>query len=177
MYARLQWIDTRYLTECPFCHQISLEGESIEHFLVSCPAWSASRNLFLGNLIFLDNLNYMNLLGGSRPFSGLSLQDVRSMWCPYYANVDVESDLQGTSLGMSLGDALPGSPNYQSLPGCVLVAKYLQYVVPLRLARLRPLLEAPRADAVSGMAALSEDDHVNDIVPTVGTRMGSTVLL
>ena len=46
-----------------------------------------------------------------------------------------------------------------------MVAKYLQHVVPLRLARLRPLLEVTiRADASNGMAVLAVEDVSDNII-------------
>jgi hypothetical protein len=96
------------------------------------------------------NIAWYNLLGGSRQDGGLSLENLLALWCPRDDEFHPEVELQE-------GDAMFGD-NENGTPGCMQVSRYLQQVAPLRLARLRPLLGAPRADAINnGMAVLVAD--------------------
>ena len=90
---------------------------------------------------------WFNLLGGSKEDSGLSLENILDLWCPRIGTFHPDVDLQN--------EVPDGDNREQVTPGCVLVSQYLQQVIPQRIARLRPLLEAPRADAANiGMAVL-----------------------
>ena len=113
---------------------------------------------------------WFNLLGGSRPDSGLSRDTVEELWSPRDRAFHPETDLQ-------TGTALIGNDDEGAMPGCAKVSQYLQKVMPMRLRLLRRLLEAPRADANNeGMAVLAVvegDPGVNPAPAAVDIRRGN----
>jgi hypothetical protein len=113
----------------------------------------------MGGLIYGLNIAWYNLLGGSREDGGLSLGDLLLLWCPRDDEFHPEMELQD-------GNAIFGD-GANGIPGCVQVSRYLQQVVPIRMARLKPLLEAPRANANNnGMAVLvvnGDPEHENEV--------------
>lgn len=156
--AQIGWLPLEYRSKCPFCLQPCPNGEDVEHLLSLCPAWNDARNQFLSS-ISLSVVPYFNLLGGSNDSSGLSLNEMSRWWCPRLSTDDSSQDVRAPQ------DYIPGVAIDDPTPGCVMVAKYLQHVVPLRLARLRPLLEVtPRADASNGMAVLAVEDVSDNVI-------------
>ena len=115
----------------------------------------------------------------------MSLAEVVDWWCPTPL-----PDISKESFSFESQD-IPSSPdsisqesslsvlNRYNLSGCVLVAKYLQQVIPLRFALLKPLLEAPGADADNGMAVFQPNNHVDmvniDVVLAADTRRGTDI--
>ena len=146
-FAQIKWIADEFRTKCPFCQVVNGKGEDIAHFLTECAAWNESRDRYLGGWTFGMGATWFNLLGGSKEDSGLSLENILDLWCPKIGTFHPDVDLQN--------EVPDGDNREQVTPGCVLVSQYLQQVIPQRIARLRPLLEAPRADAANiGMAVL-----------------------
>jgi hypothetical protein len=101
--------------------------------------------------------DYINLLGGSRIDSEVSLLDLLPLWLGPERRDLVNDALQiGNDIGFD-----------RAIPGFVRVAKFLQEVLPVRFQVLAELLRAPRADAdILGMAILPEE--VDDVPTAVG---------
>lgn len=158
-FARIGWLAARYRETCPMCQRVVAgRGEDVAHFLLECVCWTEWRERYLRRWTSMNGVAWFNLLGGSREDGGLSLRDVKDLWCPRDDTFHPEVDLQ-------TGNEADG----HIFPGCVNVTQYLQEVVPRRLVRLKTLLEAPRADADNnGMAALvaaggDVDEGANDV--------------
>ena len=148
-FAQIKWISDEYRTKCPFCQVVNGRGEDIAHFLTECAAWNEPRDRYLSGWTDDMGATWFNLLGGSKNDCGLSLENILDLWCPKIGTFHPDVDLQ---IGVPNGDDREYA---YATPGCVRVSQYLQHVTPQRIARLRPLLEAPRADAANtGMAVL-----------------------
>jgi exonuclease III len=146
-FAQIKWISEEYRSKCPFCQVVNGRGEDIAHLLMECAAWNETRDRYLSGWTMEMGATWFNLLGGSKQDCGLSLENILDLWCPKIRTFHPDVDLQ---MGVPNGDV-----REYTTPGCVRVSQYLQHVIPQRIARLRPLLEAPRADAANtGMAVL-----------------------
>ena len=166
-FARIGWISNDFRTKCPFCHVVGrVEDEA--HFLMECAAWAESRVKFMGGLMDGLGVAWYNLLGGSREDGGLTLENLLLLWCPRDDEFHPEVELQD-------GNAILGN-GANGIPGCVQVSRYLQQVVPIRMARLKPLLEAPRANANNnGMAVLAvegDPEPENEVVAPPNSPTG-----
>ena len=154
-FARIGWLAAEFMTRCPFCRQVGT-GETVHHLLIECECWDEPRQLYLAEWIALGATE-TNLLGGSGEAGDLPLDGGRLRWCPRDPTFHPEAELL---------EGAPTQEEEERTPGCVQVARYLQHIIPIRLGMLRPVLEAPRADAGGGgMAVLAEDGDgvvVND---------------
>ncbi len=174
-FHRILWLPDLYRNRCPFCNEVG-EGETIEHFLVSCSAWAGDRRECLGELLD-EGATFFNLLGGSKYNGGWTSDQVRTHWVePREENAEDDANSQASNESHRDVERRP--------PGFVQVAMYLQQVMPRRLRRLAVLLKTPRADAVdNGMAALTEgqspdpspSDEDDDDCSSVGTRLGPEI--
>lgn len=146
---KIGWLPDRFSSLCPFCNIVST-GETIEHLLTVCRRWRTQRNRYLGMLLRDMGWDYINLLGGSRIESGVSLVDLLPIWLgPERRDVANEALQIGNDIGIEIDRATPGF---------VRVAKFLQEILPVRFQVLAELLRAPRADAdILGMAILPEE--------------------
>lgn len=162
-FVRIGWISAEFRTKCPFC-LVEGGGEDEAHFLLECAAWAESREKFMGELVSENGIAWFNLLGGSREGGGLSEDTLKLRWCPRDNEFHPETELQNGN------EAIQGVDNDNGMLGCVQVSRYLQHVVPMRMRRLKPLLEAPRADANNnGMAVLVADGNPVEIENVVET--------
>jgi hypothetical protein len=185
--AQIGWVSSEFKDKCPFCLGYSSGGEDIMHFLLICPRWAQVRNTYLDPLVNDRErpIVYTNLLGGSSALGGMSLAEVVDWWCPTplpdVSNESLSFESQAiTSSPESISqESSPSVLNRYKLSGCVLVAKYLQQVIPLRFAMLKPLLEAPGADADNGMAVFQSNNDIDmvniDIVLAADTRRGTII--
>ena len=141
--ATIRFIDQVYRTRCPFCNEEVVE--TVEHLLLQCTRWREHRTSYWGES--MTGLTVVQLLGGSNGEGGVEGEgvDFVARWCPENTR-RIEADLR-----------LPHRVNgiVGSLPICVLVAQYLQVVMPIRFGLLHALIEVPRADAAEGMAVLT----------------------
>jgi hypothetical protein len=121
--------------------------------LLECACWDEARQRHLGEWITLGATE-TNLLGGSGEAGGLPPDMVRMRWCPRDPTFHSEANEEETKEE----EQPEGAPTQEErTPGCVQVARFLQHIVPIRFGMLRPVLEAPRADADGeGMAVLAE---------------------
>ena len=146
--ATIRYIDYDYRHKCPFCNE--MVAESPEHLLLKCSRWDQYRTQYLGDLLALHNPTWIQLLGGSNleedGIEDRRFCDLGGLWCPKKPG-HINSDLQ-----------IPhhGDENDENLPTCVLVAQYLQKVMPIRFRILHNLMKGPRANADHGMAVLIE---------------------
>ena len=144
--AAIGYIDQQFRNQCPFCNMVG--KETPEHLLLVCNRWRQYREEYLGEYIAFHNPTWVQLLGGSN-LNGGGEGDERNvnftrLWCPQNpGHIDVDLQLP------QHGNEIEGN-----LPVCVLVAQYLQKVMPIRFGLLRSLMEDPRADADQGMAVL-----------------------
>jgi len=149
--AAIGYIDREYRNKCPFCNEVGVE--TAEHLLLVCNRWRQVREDYLGEFVAQHNPTWVQLLGGSNLQGGV--EGVGNMgseirWFPNNPG-RIEADLQ-----------LPhhGDENGESLPTSVLVAQYLQKVMPIRFGLLHNLIEGPRANANAGMAVLIDPEEV-----------------
>jgi hypothetical protein len=143
--AAMGYIDQRYRNQCPFCDGVG--AETPEHLLLDCDRWRIYRDEYMGEFVASYNPTWVELLGGSNlngGVEGAGNVDIAPRWCPRNpGHVDV-----------NLQQPQHGNDNEGRLPTSVLVAQYLQRVMPVRFGLMHNLIEGPRADADDGMAVL-----------------------
>jgi len=147
--AAIGYISNEYRNKCPFCNQVG--AETPEHLLLICDRWRQYREEYLGEIVAGNDISWIELLGGSNVVGGVEGMggnvDTTERWCPQnprHYDVDLRLPHNGD------GD---GNDNV-ILPTSVLVAQYLQRIMPIRFGVLHNLIEGPRADADQGMAVL-----------------------
>ena len=137
------WLPDSWLTKCPFCG-VEGTGETIEHMLVSCTAWS---DLRIGM-----NQDFIALLGGGRDAEGAGMGRMEAM--------DWTGDYQDTPFCPDLLPQTGNDPQMEDtrLPGFMTTVSFLTKMMPIRQRRLQHLLRnAPRADAVNGRADFADE--------------------
>ena len=183
-YARIRWLPAEFLSRCVFCEHA--DGEDVAHMLVECSRWAAlraplqplideARHRLGAGLATVDNVaSYLlgGRIGGEHHHNGA--QGIR---CPHWVKLGRRRG--APQLGIEgLVDVAPAAPALVQegqgvvdvdaamveegrAPGFVLVARFLQAVMPVRLSEMRPLLTVaatpPRADAGTGRAALMRE--------------------
>jgi exonuclease III len=191
-YARIHWLPAEFLTRCMFC-EVATAGETLPHMLVECPRWEAQRVSLeplidearqrLGAAATVDNVA-LYLLGG-RVGGEHHDNNAQGIRCTHWVKLGrrgggapqmgigglVDNGLDHAAPEVEeqqgphgLEDDDDGDVEAGRVPGFVLVARFLQAVMPARFAELRPMLTItapPRADAHMGRAALreGEGDH------------------
>jgi len=182
-YARIHWLPAEFLTRCMFCENATA-GETLPHMLAECSRWDtqrvpleplideARRRLGAG-MATVDNVA-LYLLGGR--IGGEHHNDAHGIRCTHWVKLGRRRGAPQMGIG-GLVDVAPAVPAVQEwqgevdvdaatveegrVPGFVLVARFLQAVMPVRFSELRPLLTVaaspPRADAGTGRAALMRE--------------------
>ena len=135
-------ISPDFLTRCPCCDQAV--GENQYHILLKCDRWAIPRSNFLGSTIDLFEPRWFELLGGKKPQEGGiptheadQLYQVDHKWCPKKPR-SVRADL----LVSGQVDIDRQYQRAMEVPTSVLVALFLQEIMPVREEIIERLLDA-----------------------------------
>lgn len=169
------------------------DGETLPHLLLECPRWDEFRVLLRP---LIDEARARLGAGGNADTLATYLlggrvrgahEDAQDIWCRHWVSLGrvqapqngdgglvddgVNVQMQHDAPALAEAEAEHGAAGANvddRVPGFVLVARFLQAVMPARFAELGPLLSPPRADAGHGMAAFPQQAGGNHPHPLGG---------